>query len=71
MKNLSIDTAPVPKKGRLDVVRQDGEAFGIVITIGDFAFKGPRFFGSKQAQQKMVQKIIDNWPERPTLEVEL
>lgn len=66
---LFKDTGLKPKSRDNFYPRQDGESYSFKIAIGNRVFYCASMFGTKDAQEKAMQEIIDNWPDKPEIEV--
>lgn len=66
---LMMDTGLKPKSKDSPYPREDGEIYSFKITVAGKVFCSSSFFGTKEAQRKAMQEIIEAWPEKIELEV--
>lgn len=68
MNTLKLHTTPVPKRNSLTEMRTDGECYHFSFTWQGMQFvTTARLFGTKEAQQKTLQRLLDNPPNQVTV----
>jgi len=67
--NLLLDVGKKAKSKEDFYPRADGETYSFKVVIGNTIFYSMSFFGTKEAQRKSLQKLVDSWPKK--IEIEL